>query len=135
MINEDWHLVDLPGYGWAQVSKTDKEKWKKMIDQYLLERRQLINVFVLIDVRHLPQKIDMEFMQWLGESQIPFSMIFTKADKLGKVKLELNVDAYNEILKETWEELPPQFVTSAENKMGREEVIKYILDINKSLKS
>lgn len=133
LINKTWYLVDLPGYGWAQVSKTDKAKWKKMIEDYLLERTSLINVFVLIDSRHAPQKIDLEFMHWLGESEIPFSMVFTKTDKLGKVRLKTNIAEYNKQLGEFWTELPPQFLTSATNKLGKDEIIQSILDINSGL--
>lgn len=133
LINEQWYLVDLPGYGWAQVSKTDKAKWKKMIDAYLLERRNLITVFVLIDSRHEPQKVDVEFMAWLGENQVPFAMIFTKLDKLKRSQRELNLKKYNKILSENWEELPDQMVTSSETKEGREEVLEYIEKINQSL--
>ncbi|MCP4459369.1 MAG: YihA family ribosome biogenesis GTP-binding protein [Cytophagales bacterium] len=133
LINKTWYLVDLPGYGWAQVSKTDKAKWKKMIEDYLSNRTNLINVFVLIDSRHEPQKIDMEFMHWLGESGIPFSMVFTKTDKLSKLKLESSIANYNKELRLTWEELPPQILTSATNKSGKNELINSIFDINSSL--
>ncbi len=133
LINNSWYLVDLPGYGWAQVSKTEKVQWKKMIEDYLTLRTNLINVFVLIDSRHEPQKIDLEFMHWLGESEIPFSMVFTKTDKLGKVKLETNIATYNKELKQSWEELPPQVLTSSTNKLGKEELIQSIIDINSSL--
>ena len=133
LINKNWYLVDLPGYGWAQVSKTEKAKWKKMIENYLTRRANLINVFVLIDSRHEPQKIDLEFMQWLGEEEIPFSMVFTKTDKLAKLKLASNIKTYNEQLGETWEELPPQILTSSTNKSGKEELIQLILNINSSL--
>ena len=133
LINKTWYLVDLPGYGWAQVSKIEKAKWGKMIKNYLTQRTNLINVFVLIDSRHEPQKIDLEFMQWLGESEIPFSMVFTKTDKLAKLKLESNIKAYNKQLGESWEELPPQVLTSSTSKSGKEELIQSILDINLSL--
>lgn len=133
LVNKTWYLVDLPGYGWAQVSKTEKAKWKTMIENYLTQRTNLINVFVLIDSRHAPQKVDLEFMQWLGESEIPFSMVFTKTDKLAKLKLASNIKAYNEQLMQSWEELPPQVLTSATNKSGKEELIQSILDINSSL--
>lgn len=133
LINKTWYLVDLPGYGWARVSKTDKAKWKKMIEDYLLQRTNLINVFVLIDSRHSPQKIDMEFMQWMSESGIPFSMVFTKTDKLPKLKLAANIADYNREFKESWEKLPPQFLTSATNKSGKDELINSILEINSTL--
>ena len=133
LVNKTWYLVDLPGYGWAQVSKTEKAKWKQMIEGYLIERTSLINVFVLIDSRHSPQKIDLEFMHWLGESEIPFSMVFTKTDKLGKEKLKSNIASYNKELLQDWEELPPQFLTSASNKSGKNELINSIIEINSSL--
>jgi GTP-binding protein len=135
LIDGTWYLVDLPGYGWAQVSKKDKEKWKIMIDNYLLHRENLINVFVLIDCRHEPQKIDLEFMTWLGESGIPFSMIFTKADKLSHTKLDASLALYRRIMKKTWEELPVSFVSSSESGLGRKEIIQYISEINASVRS
>jgi len=133
LINKTWFLVDLPGYGWAKVSKTEKAKWKKMIDDYLTQRTNLINVFVLIDCRHSPQKIDLEFMQWLGEEEIPFSMVFTKTDKLKKVKLEASITNYNNELLKSWEEVPTQFLTSASNKSGKDELISDIFKINSGL--
>lgn len=135
LINEDWFLVDLPGYGWAQTSKTNKATWKKMIDNYLRERQNLAAVFVLVDSRHEPQKVDLEFIQWLGEEGIPFSIVFTKVDKLGKTQIQSNVAAYKKYLKQSWEELPPTFVTSAEEKVGGEEILDFIERINESLKS
>ena len=135
LIDDTWYLVDLPGYGWAQVSKKEKEKWKIMIDDYLLKRENLINVFVLIDCRHEPQKIDLEFMTWLGESGIPFAMIFTKADKLSHTKLDASLALYRRIMKKTWEELPVSFVSSSESKTGRKEIIEYIQQINTSVNS
>jgi len=133
LINKTWFLVDLPGYGWAKVSKTEKAKWKKMIDDYLTQRTNLINVFVLIDCRHSPQKIDLEFMQWLGEEEIPFSMVFTKTDKLKKLKLEASISNYTEELLKTWEALPSQFLTSSANKSGKDELINSIFEINSGL--
>jgi GTP-binding protein len=133
LIDDSWYLVDLPGYGWAQVSKKDKAKWKIMIDDYLLKRENLYNVFVLIDSRHEPQKNDIEFMTWLGESSIPFSMIFTKADKLSHTKLDASLALYKRVLKKTWEELPVSFVSSSESKKGRKEIIEYIQQINTSV--
>jgi GTP-binding protein len=133
IIDDSWYLVDLPGYGWAQVSKKDKAKWKIMIDDYLLKRENLYNVFVLIDSRHEPQKNDIEFMTWLGESSIPFSMIFTKADKLSHTKLDASLALYKRVLKKTWEELPVSFVSSSESKKGRKEIIEYIQQINTSV--
>ena len=130
MINENWYLVDLPGYGWAQTSKTNKAAWKKMINTYLEERQNLACVFVLIDSRHEPQKIDLEFMEWLGENGIPFSIVFTKADKLGKTQIQSNVAQYKKTMKKTWEELPPTFITSSVDKVGGEEILDFIDRIN-----
>ena len=133
LINEAWFLVDLPGYGWAQTSKTNKAAWKTMIEDYLLTRPNLASVFVLIDVRHEPQKIDVEFIQWLGEEEIPFSIVFTKSDKLGKNVVKSNVGAYKAHLRKTWDELPPTFVTSSMEKVGGEEILAFIERINASL--
>lgn len=133
IINKEWYLVDLPGYGYAKRSKTIQQKLEQMITSYILQRKQLTNVFVLIDIRHEPQKIDLEFIDWLGQSQIPFSIIFTKADKLTNGKAKQNVNAYMNKLSETWEELPPHFVTSSEKKTGRDEVLEYIEQINKEI--
>ncbi len=133
IINREWYLVDLPGYGFAKRSKSEVQRLDQMIRGYILQREQLVNVFVLVDIRLEPQKIDLEFMQWLGESCIPFSILFTKADKLTKAKARASVDAYEKKLLETWEEMPPYFVTSAENKEGREEVLDYIAQINQSI--
>lgn len=133
IINDTWFLVDLPGYGWAQTSKTNKAAWKKMIEEYLIQRPNLAAVFVLVDSRHDPQKIDMEFIQWLGEEGIPFSIVFTKADKLGKVQVQSNVASYKKRLKETWEELPPTFVTSSADKIGGDEILDFIARINESI--
>ncbi|MDD6437999.1 MAG: ribosome biogenesis GTP-binding protein YihA/YsxC [Prevotella sp.] len=134
LINGEWYLVDLPGYGYAKRSKTMQEKIRRMIESYILQRQQLVNVFVLIDVRHDPQAIDREFIDWLGESSIPFSIVFTKADKLGKVKVRQQAAAWMDSLKDRWEELPPYFITSSETKTGREELLNFIDNINKSLK-
>jgi len=133
LINKNWHLVDLPGYGYARVSKKDKKTFQKFITQYFEKRKQLILAFVLIDCRHEPQNIDMEFMQWMGESQIPFSIIFTKADKLKPTILEKNIEVYTKKMLETWEEIPPYFVTSASKAIGRDEVLKYIGEVNNNL--
>lgn len=133
IINDEWYLVDLPGYGYAKRSKTQNEKLQEIISDYVLGREQMTLLFVLIDSRHEPQKIDLEFIQWLGENGIPFAIIFTKADKLGKVQLAGNLAAYKKRLLEEWEELPPVFVTSSENATGRDEVLLYINDINTSL--
>ena len=131
LINNEWYLVDLPGYGYAQRSKSQQEKITQMIDGYILQREQLCNVFVLIDVRHPQQKIDRTFVDWLGQMQIPFSIIFTKADKLGRVKARENAEAWMEALKDTWETLPPYFITSSQDRTGRDEVLDYIEQILK----
>lgn len=133
VINGEWYLVDLPGYGYAKRSKKDTEKFEHMITTYILDREQMTNLFLLIDVRHEPQQIDLEFMEWLGENGVPFSIVFTKADKVSKAKLKGNVTHYLTELKKQWEELPPYFVTSSEAKLGREEILNYIEQINKTL--
>ena len=133
IINNEWYLVDLPGYGFAKRSKSVQQKLEQMISQYILQRKQLVNVFVLVDVRHEQQKIDREFIDWLGASSVPFAIIFTKADKLGMPKARKNAEAWMEALKDTWEDLPPYFITSSEKKLGRDEVLDYIEEINKSL--
>ncbi|WP_212924023.1 ribosome biogenesis GTP-binding protein YihA/YsxC [Capnocytophaga cynodegmi] len=133
-INNNWFLVDLPGYGYARVSKTTKKTFQKFITQYFEKRQQLVCAFVLVDIRHEPQKIDLEFMQWLGENAIPFAIIFTKADKLKPNTIERNIENYKNLLLETWEEFPLYFVTSSENKTGKEELLQYIDSINKSLR-
>ena len=132
IINGEWYLVDLPGYGYAKRSKKDTEKLEHMITTYILDREQMTNLFLLIDVRHEPQQIDMEFMEWLGENGVPFSIVFTKADKLSKAKIQGNVAHYLTELKKQWEELPPYFVTSSETKKGRDEILNYIEEINKT---
>ena len=134
IINKEWYLVDLPGYGYAKRSKKEIDKLDQMIRGYILQREQLVNVFVLVDVRLEPQKIDLEFIEWLGVSSVPFAIIFTKADKLTPNKARQAVEAYKKTLLETWEELPPIFLTSAEKREGRDEVLQYIDDINSSLK-
>lgn len=134
-INDgEWYLVDLPGYGYAARGKTQREELKALIDNYILNREQLTNLFVLIDVRHEPQKIDMEFLNWLGEHEVPFAIIFTKADKLSRLKVQNNVDTYLNELRLYWEELPPVFITSSEKNQGREEVLDYIQKINAEIK-
>lgn len=133
LINNAWHLVDLPGYGYARVSKKDKKTFQKYITQYFLKRRQLVSAFVLVDIRHEPQKIDLDFMQWLGENQIPFSIIFTKVDKLKPQQIDTKLQAYFEVLAANWEAPPPYFVTSSLQKLGKEEVLNYIGSINQSL--
>jgi GTP-binding protein len=132
IINDKWHLVDLPGYGYAQRGKKGRENMQKIIERYILEREQLTNLFVLIDCRHEPQKIDLEFMEWLGEYGIPFSIIFTKTDKISKGKVSENIGIYRAKMLETWEELPPAFTSSSEKKEGREEILGYIDRINSS---
>lgn len=134
LINNDWYLVDLPGYGYAKRSKKVQEEIQKLITTYLLHREQLVNVFVLIDVRHEQQKIDREFIDWLGLNEIPFTIVFTKADKLGTVKAKMNVDKWMGQLKDVWEELPKYFITSSEKRTGRQELLDYIDEINQSLR-
>ena len=131
--DQHWHLVDLPGYGFAQAGKKQRAKLKTMIERYCLLRQALVSLFVLIDCRHEPPQIDLEFMEWLGENEIPFAIVFTKADKLSKSKLTINVDNYKQKLLETWAELPPIFVTSAEKGLGEAEVISYIEGINREI--
>lgn len=133
IINKQWYLVDLPGYGYAKRGKQQQEKIQTIIEDYILEREALTCLFVLIDCRHEPQTIDLEFIEWLGENGIPFAIIFTKADKLSPTKVKGNVQNYLNILQEQWEELPPHFITSSEKKQGREDVLNYIESINKSL--
>lgn len=130
LVNDSWYIVDLPGYGYAQRSKTDRERLEKIIKSYILRRSQMTNLFLLIDSRHKPQKIDLEFMEFLGENGIPFSIVFTKTDKLSKKAAEDNIAAYCKALLEQWEELPPVFVTSSETGKGREELLAYIAELN-----
>lgn len=130
LINNNWYIVDLPGYGYARRSKEDRKKLEHIIEDYILERPQMTSLFVLIDSRHEPQKIDMEFMEWLGENSIPFAIVFTKADKLSSQKLSENIEHYKAVLSEQWEELPPIFVTSSEKAIGREELLNYIDELN-----
>lgn len=132
LINEEWYLVDLPGYGYAKIAKKEREKWEKFLRTYILQRENLYNLFVLIDSRHNPQPIDLEFMEWLGVSQIPFSIVFTKTDKLKPEELEANIKYYEEKLLETWDSVPPVFVSSAEKGTGKNEILKYIAEINAS---
>ena len=133
LINDAWHIVDLPGYGYAQRGKESREKLKHIIQSYILGRAQMTNLFVLVDSRHKPQKIDLEFMQWLGENEVPFSIVFTKMDKLGKEAGQRNVEAYKAQLLEQWEELPPLFITSSEDRRGRDELLNYIEEINRQI--
>lgn len=134
LINKEWYLVDLPGYGYAQRGKKMMEKIQKLIEYYVLEREQMTCLFVLVDSRLDPQKIDLEFIEWLGENGIPFAIVFTKADKQSVGKTKANVTRYLETLRQQWEELPPYFVTSSEKKTGRQELLDYIEEINRSLK-
>ncbi len=133
-INGEWYLVDLPGYGYATASKSMRDKLKRIIESYILFREQLTNLFVLIDCRLPPQRIDLDFMQWLGESHVPFSIVFTKKDKLSNARFNENIEAYKQTLLETWEELPPMFFTSSEKREGRDELLDYIDHINQELK-
>ena len=133
LINKNWYLVDLPGYGYARVSKSSKKTFQKFITQYFEKRQQLVLGFVLIDCRHEPQPIDLAFMEWLGESQIPFNIVFTKADKLKPMALERNLKAYELKMLESWEEMPQYFITSSQNSLGRESLLEYIDKLNDSL--
>ena len=133
LINGQWYLVDLPGYGFAQRGKEGRENIQRIIEDYILEREQLTNLFVLIDCRHEPQKIDLEFMESLGENEISFSLIFTKIDKISKGRLQENLKVYQTKLLESWEELPPILLSSSEKKEGRDKILNYIDEINKSL--
>ena len=130
LADRPWYLVDLPGYGYAKRGKKAQEEFERMISSYILEREQMTLLFLLIDVRHEPQKIDLEFIEWLGENGVPFAIVFTKADKVSKGRLGGNIQHYLKELSRQWEELPPYFVTSSENRMGREELLQYIGDIN-----
>jgi ribosome biogenesis GTP-binding protein YsxC/EngB len=134
IINDDWYLVDLPGYGYAQRGKKGREMIQIIIDNYLDQREELTCLFVLLDCRHEPQKIDLDFVDRLGESGIPFAIIFTKIDKISQTKLKLNIENYKAKLLETWEELPPIFYTSSEYAKGKEDVLDYIDSINKEVK-
>lgn len=131
LINDSWYIVDLPGYGYAKRSKADRERIDRMIKNYILGREQMTNLFVLIDVRHKPQHIDLEFMQWLGENGIPFSIVFTKLDKLSSLAVKKAIAAYCDLLRESWEELPPIFATSSEDGRGRVALLDYIEELNR----
>lgn len=133
LINGEWYLVDLPGYGYAKRGKKEQEKLKILIESYVLRREQLTSLFVLIDSRLAPQKIDLEFIEWLGENGVPFSIIFTKADKNKRMELKKNVARFLSVMAEQWEELPPHFITSSETRLGQEEILDYIGRINKNL--
>lgn len=134
IINNEWYLVDLPGYGYAKRSKQQQEKLEHIISDYVLDREQMTLLFVLVDSRLKPQKIDLEFIEWLGENGVPFAIVFTKADKLNKTDLKTNIENYKKVLLEQWEELPPIFVSSSENSLGRDDLLVYISQINESLK-
>ena len=135
LINKKWYLVDLPGYGYARASKTQKKTFQKFIIDYFTKRKELVSAFLLIDIRHNPQPIDMDFLRWLGENFIPFSIVFTKADKIKEKDLERKVSDYLLKLKEEWESLPQYFVTSSEKKLGQESILKYIQQINENIKN
>ncbi len=132
LINDQWFLVDLPGYGYAKVSKEIRQKFEKMIFDYLLKRENLVCLFILVDIRHKPQSIDVEFMNRMGEAQIPFYVVFTKSDKLSQKQIQESVETYQQILSETWEELPEMFITSAEKHIGREEILTSIEELIKT---
>ena len=133
LINNEWYLVDLPGYGYARRGKKERDRLKKRIEEYVLGRTQMTLLFVLVDSRHEPQKIDLAFIEWLGENGIPFALVFTKSDKLSATKLQHQIEQYKQTLYESWEELPPIFVTSSTKGTGREELLDYIEQINRSL--
>ena len=134
LVNEEWYLTDLPGYGYARVSKVIRKDFEKLITNYILNRKNLVNLFVLVDSRHSPQKIDVEFMQWCGESGIPFSIVFTKADKLKPNAALKNIETYQTELLKYWEELPQMYLTSAEKKEGGDDILKFIDETNSFLK-
>ena len=135
LINKNWFLVDLPGYGYARVSKSSKKVFQQFITAYFSKRQQLVSAFVLIDIRHKPQPIDLEFMQWLGEHHIPFSIIFTKADKLKPKAIENHIKDYRTVLLETWEDMPNYFITSSSKNIGKDELLNYIEETNESMKN
>jgi len=130
LINEKWHLVDLPGYGFAKISKTIKEKWERQINEYILEREQLVGLFVLIDIRHKLQQNDLMFMTWLIDNDVPFGIVFTKADKIGKNQVMSNVASYKKSCKKHWTEFPDYFITSADDSRGKEEILEYLSKMN-----
>ena len=131
IINESWYLADLPGYGYAKISKETRAKWKKMISGYLLKRKNLLTTFILIDSRIKPQQSDLEFMDWLGTNEIPFVIVFTKTDKLNKNEFARNIEHYNKVLKETWDELPIMIISSVVTKKGKDEILEFIGETNK----
>lgn len=133
IVNDEWFLTDLPGYGYAKVSKVQRKDFEKLITNYILNRKNLVNLFVLVDIRHSPQKIDLEFMEWCGESGVPFSIVFTKADKLKPGAVKANVEKYHEEMLKFWDELPQSFITSAEKKEGGDDILKLITKTNEFL--
>ncbi|PQL95756.1 ribosome biogenesis GTP-binding protein YihA/YsxC [Apibacter adventoris] len=133
VINNSWYLTDLPGYGYAKVSKSERASFSKMIEKYVLRRSNLVNLFVLIDSRHLPMKLDVDFINWLGQNGIPFNLVFTKIDKISQREFLYNFKKYSQELRNTWEELPEMFKTSSEKKIGKEEILSFIEDTNKYL--
>jgi len=133
LINDNWYIVDLPGYGWAKVGKKEKQKWSENVRRYLLGRKSLTTLFILIDIRLKPQEIDIEFINWSGEKGIPISIVFTKADKLSKNKIAASVNQFKKQLKLYWEELPNLFISSSLSKLGNQEILRYIFHINTSL--
>ena len=135
LINKQWYLVDLPGYGYARTSKAQKKTFQKFITDYLIKRKELISTFLLIDLRHKPQPLDLKYMRWLGKNLIPFSIIFTKADKLKKVEINEHILKYLNDIRKDWEEIPQHFITSSEKKIGKSELLNYIDEINKSISS
>lgn len=134
MINDNLFFVDLPGYGWAKASKRDREKWGKMINEFLLKSKKIVLVFILIDIRLKPQKIDINFINYLGKNHIPINIIFTKCDKINSLNINKNIDIFNKELLGSWKELPTYFLSSSITKSGRDDILNYIIDINKSLK-
>jgi len=133
LINKQWYLVDLPGYGYARTSKAQKKTFQKFITDYLIKRKELISTFLLIDLRHKPQPLDLKYMRWLGKNLIPFSIIFTKADKLKEVEINEHILKYLNDIRKDWEEIPQYFITSSEKKIGKSELLNYIDEINKSI--
>lgn len=131
LINDSWYIVDLPGYGYAQRGKKQQLQLREIIENYILNRAEMTNLFLLIDSRHDPQKIDLEFMEWLGENQVPFAIVFTKLDKLSSAAAKLQTSKYLNVLREYWEELPPVFYTSSKDHRGKNELLDYIEELNK----
>tara|TARA_B100000963_G_scaffold197189_1_gene171602 strand:- start:7950 stop:8555 length:606 start_codon:yes stop_codon:yes gene_type:complete len=135
LINKQWYLVDLPGYGYARTSKAQKKTFQKFVTDYLIKRKELISTFLLIDLRHKPQPLDLKYMHWLGKNLIPFSIIFTKADKLKEVEINEHILKYLDDIRKDWEEIPQHFITSSEKKIGKRELLNHIDEINKSISS